>query len=672
MQRFFDVVQDRSGNAIPGALVYVYASGGGLATLYSDNGVTTTPNPVTTNFDGEYGFYAANGTYSLTITATGYASDSRPGVIIFDPSDAGASGDIDFLPAGTGAVTRTVQAKLRDVVSVKDFGATGDGVTNDTTALTNAFAAANGKALYFPAGTYLTNPLTLNSSYNNIFVYGDGAGSILKLVGAATGSPSAAILSLVQCANISFAQLKFDGNSAAQSSNSTWCVYMRDGATNIKFNDVWFFNSYDDNVFLAAFTGWLPVKNVSFTDCRFQTNLAPNNSNVQLWNTEDIKFQGCYFTDWTYDAIAINYFSPAVNGGLIVDSCYFQNTNSDLFAIEAVANGGAGGTNEFRIKNVVISNNIFDANNKTTLGASGISGWMDYASITGNTWRRSGSGSWRQGIEAIGNYWTISGNILDDGRIVVSADSVASSGKNYTVTNNSVRVNGGSEMYAIQVGYDGTFDGLVISNNTIDLIGITGPNSGGINIGTYNFSAIVKNAICSGNTISHNSAVTSVNGIRFETAAGSQNINNNSIVNADSGIRANSAVATDVEISGNDFRGCNTNIDLPATGIYRVFDNTFSATYQLVSADRGDASVTVVNGVDAPTQVFNTPLTTNRTVTLSSTNAFAGATFTVVRTAAATGASTLSVGGLKTLAAGQTCAVQYNGTAWFLLSFGSL
>lgn len=40
-----------------------------------------------------------------------------------------------FLQAGTGAVSRTVQAKLRDVVSVKDFGATGDGTTDDTAAI---------------------------------------------------------------------------------------------------------------------------------------------------------------------------------------------------------------------------------------------------------------------------------------------------------------------------------------------------------------------------------------------------------------------------------------------------------------------------------------------------------------------------------------------------------
>ena len=34
-----------------------------------------------------------------------------------------------FIQAGTGAVQRTVESKLQDVVSVKDFGAVGDGVT---------------------------------------------------------------------------------------------------------------------------------------------------------------------------------------------------------------------------------------------------------------------------------------------------------------------------------------------------------------------------------------------------------------------------------------------------------------------------------------------------------------------------------------------------------------
>jgi len=42
---------------------------------------------------------------------------------------------VSYTPAGTGAVATTVQAKLRETVSVKDFGAVGDGTTDDTSAI---------------------------------------------------------------------------------------------------------------------------------------------------------------------------------------------------------------------------------------------------------------------------------------------------------------------------------------------------------------------------------------------------------------------------------------------------------------------------------------------------------------------------------------------------------
>lgn len=61
-----------------------------------------------------------------------------------------------IIPEG-GTHARTLNNILGDVVNVKNFGAQGDGETDDTAALNEAVTAAMGKTLFLPAGTYMTS-----------------------------------------------------------------------------------------------------------------------------------------------------------------------------------------------------------------------------------------------------------------------------------------------------------------------------------------------------------------------------------------------------------------------------------------------------------------------------------------------------------------------------------
>ena len=102
----------------------------------------------------------------------------------FGTSDAS---DVRFLQAGTGAVVRTSQDKMRETVSVKDFGAVGDGVTDDTAAIQAAINSLSltGGSIYLPPGVYNISSkivvgngtTTTVSTRNNVRLIGAGSGS---------------------------------------------------------------------------------------------------------------------------------------------------------------------------------------------------------------------------------------------------------------------------------------------------------------------------------------------------------------------------------------------------------------------------------------------------------------------------------------------------------------
>lgn len=83
MQQYRNNVQDQFGNVIPSVTVTVNdLPGGGLAAIFSDDGVTPKSNPFTNDSDSEFNFYAANGRYDIELT--GPLTESIPDIILFD------------------------------------------------------------------------------------------------------------------------------------------------------------------------------------------------------------------------------------------------------------------------------------------------------------------------------------------------------------------------------------------------------------------------------------------------------------------------------------------------------------------------------------------------------------------------------------------------------------
>jgi polygalacturonase len=68
-----------------------------------------------------------------------------------------------------------IYRKLAETVSVKDFGATGDGTTDDTAAIqlaidyAAAFSSVYGLTVEFPRGDYLYSALTISTSQIHLF-----------------------------------------------------------------------------------------------------------------------------------------------------------------------------------------------------------------------------------------------------------------------------------------------------------------------------------------------------------------------------------------------------------------------------------------------------------------------------------------------------------------------
>lgn len=303
--------------------------------------------------------------------------------------------------------TLVAELVCEDTMNVKQFGAKGDGVTDETILLGKIFSFVNTndivKTIVFPKGTY--NVSDTIRVYSNINIEGEGVGNTtIKFTSTSeTGANNHYLLYFYTASNLNVKNIKFEGAknptdytipltqwwhglTLAYSSNITiekceFDNFFTSGisirnSSNILIND----NDFSSN-------GWNDIAITRETDNIKITNNRFNNIASRGVNAEDGTFeQPCTNTliegntfktlNTSYQPRAINF----ANGSLSGDNHRYKNITISNNTINDVWEGMLL---KF-VKDVVITNNIFNCARAITGTSTNMTGYNENINVSNN------------------------------------------------------------------------------------------------------------------------------------------------------------------------------------------------------------------------------------------------------------------------------------------------
>jgi hypothetical protein len=291
------------------------------------------------------------GRTALTLTA------GDKGMMVYDTT-------LTTLCIWTGTAWEFISDNSNGIVSVKDFGAKGDGVTDDRVAIQNALNT--GKAIYFPTpdvSYYISDSV---SPLNNQLVYGDGASSKIQVPDGSVNAfyVNAVTNVTIRDLNIStVAQINATAYKAAVLCfNSTKITVQGIFGSNLGYWGVGLYNSSYCKVIGCRFENWFGTASDS-------TNIAIfNNSSYNL-----IENNYCYGAS-NHGIFMQDPYSSATPTGNIITGNYISGQTWDGISIYV--------TTAYDTKTLVTNNNIKDI---TGTGLAGNSGHGIYIQSAGGT-----------------------------------------------------------------------------------------------------------------------------------------------------------------------------------------------------------------------------------------------------------------------------------------------